>query len=379
MTLQWAKALDLPGVGFGYTTHQKRLHEALEKLGVQFSDDADVAVSIVPAGNFNYKPGKFNILYTMYEMTTIPDNWVPKVKQADLVVVPCKQNQDVFRQYTDKPVVVCWEGVETDKYTYIKREFPEDRPFTFLWFGASNARKGYEHMVIAWHIFRVVEARAVQEGRVRLLMKTTQIGRKERIVGYEDGIPIKEDMPQERLFAADEVVVDTRRLPVDGADYCLPPVGGDIKNYWIDDKEKWPGLVQMYHHAHAFCFPSMGEGFGLTLAEAMATGLPCIYTNWGGPRDFIGKEEGFPLSFHWAPVTAQTPQSDGTMKPTYKGTAASIDPMELVKKMRHVYYNYERALMKGRKAAERIRRNITWEKSARSFVEIVEKYTGERL
>ena len=120
-------------------------------------------------------------------------------------------------------------------------------------------------------------------------MKTTQIGRKERIIGYEDGIPIKEDMPQERLFAADEVVVDTRRLPVDGADYCLPPVGGDIKNYWIDDKEKWPGLVQMYHHAHAFCFPSMGEGFGLTLAEAMATGLPVIVPRMGGSYEVAGE------------------------------------------------------------------------------------------
>ena len=375
MKLSWAKALDLPGVGFGYTTHQKRLHEALEKEGVEFTDDADIAISIVPAGNFHYVPGKFNILYTMYEMTTIPDNWIPKVQQADLVVVPCRQNREVFRQYTDKPVEICWEGVETDKFAFVEREFPKDRPFTFLWFGASNARKGYEHMVVAWHVFRTVEAKAIQEGKVRLLMKTTQIAKAYRVVGYDHGIPIRKTMPVERMFAADEVIVDTRRLPVIGAEYRLPLVGEDVSEVWTDDRDKWPGLAQMYAHAHAFCLPSMGEGFGLTLAEAMSTGLPCIYTNWGGPRDFISTKEGYPLPFHWAPVTAQTPQADGTMKPTFKGTAASIDPLDLVKKMQHVYYNYERALVKGRRAAERIRRDITWQQSARSFMDIVRRYT----
>jgi len=42
-------------------------------------------------------------------------------------------------------------------------------------------------------------------------------------------------------------------------------------------------MAQLYCHADAFVLPSLGEGWGLPLAEAMAIGLPTIGTRWGGP------------------------------------------------------------------------------------------------
>lgn len=41
------------------------------------------------------------------------------------------------------------------------------------------------------------------------------------------------------------------------------------------------------HCADVFVFPSQWEGFGLALAEAMTTGLPCVATNVGGIPDLI--------------------------------------------------------------------------------------------
>ncbi|CAK0876407.1 unnamed protein product, partial [Prorocentrum cordatum] len=45
-----------------------------------------------------------------------------------------------------------------------------------------------------------------------------------------------------------------------------------------------PGL---YRAADAFVLPSHGEGWGLPLMEAMASGLPTIGTGWGGSTEFM--------------------------------------------------------------------------------------------
>jgi len=356
MKIAWYNTFEMAGIGFGYTSHQKNLRAALERRGVEIDDKADIAVSIVPAGNFERVPGKFNVLYTMYEATDIPESWIPKINSADLIVVPCTHNKRLFRKYTNLPIEVCWEGVDVDTFTYVEREFPNgDRPFIYLWFGASNERKGYVHMIVAWKKFCLQNPELFD--KVRLVMKTTQTSdNRKRIIGYEFGKPIYKELPVERVFRAENAIVDTRRLPVKA-------------------QNGLPGLVDVYHDAHAFVFPTMGEGFGLTLAEAMATGLPCIYTPWSGPVDFISPTEGYPLKWHFTSIKAMTPMSDGTFRKDLDTYAASADIDHIVQRMQQVYYDYETALKKGRLAAERIRRDITWDKSAARFEEILKCYT----
>lgn len=56
---------------------------------------------------------------------------------------------------------------------------------------------------------------------------------------------------------------------------------------WVPFEE----LTELYATSHVFIFPSMGEGFGLVLLEALSAGLPLISSrNCGGP-DFV--EEGY--------------------------------------------------------------------------------------
>src|SRR6185295_2786220 len=45
-------------------------------------------------------------------------------------------------------------------------------------------------------------------------------------------------------------------------------------------------LARLYHEAHCFVLPTRGEGFGMPILEAMATGLPVIVTGYSGHLDF---------------------------------------------------------------------------------------------
>jgi glycosyltransferase involved in cell wall biosynthesis len=48
-------------------------------------------------------------------------------------------------------------------------------------------------------------------------------------------------------------------------------------------------LVRLYQEAMMFLYPSLYEGFGLPILEAMASGCPVITTDWGAMKEVAGK------------------------------------------------------------------------------------------
>jgi glycosyltransferase involved in cell wall biosynthesis len=206
--------------------------------------------------------------------------------------------------------------------------------FVYLWIGAPNPRKGFEHVGAAWDGWR-------NSGRmprnVWLYCKSTGVDKE--FVSSREGMM---------------VTTDTRNLSTQE-------------------------LFGLYRDAHAFLLPSMGEGFGLTLAEAMSTGLPCIYTPWGGPRDFISEKEGYPVKWKFSPVNTIEVREDGRRKVHNVTSAAFADVDDIIRRMEQIYQAYPTALEKGRRAAARIRNGFTWDDSARSFLGILNKYAREKV
>jgi glycosyltransferase involved in cell wall biosynthesis len=301
------------GNAYGYSTHARNMKKHVANIA-DICPDAEISLQIQTADKFQPIEGKKMFLFTMYEADDIPASFASRLHLADHIIVPCEHNKWVFRKYTDRPISVCHEGCNTDVYYFKDRQAPKITPFRFLWVGAPNPRKGWEEVVVAWNYMVGKE-----NPNIELYLKTTM-----------------GEIFEKRL----NVTYDSRNLSL---------------------KE----LVELYHSAHCFLFPTRGEGWGLTLTEAMSTGVPCIATQYSGTADFFDSYVGYPIDyelrrFYHAQYELHT-----------RSAAPSVE--HLVDQMAYVYNNYTEARAKGRKAAQRIRNKFTWEKSAKRLVEILRK------
>jgi glycosyltransferase involved in cell wall biosynthesis len=261
-----------------------------------------------------------NFLFTMFEGNTIPDQYRKFMDKADYFLTPSAFVKDLFdRYYPPEKTFVINHGVERD-FTFKKRKFPNInvKPFRFLWVGAHNPRKGFEEVIHTW------KALFEKHAGLELYIKTTNI----------KGVQKKKN-----------VILDGRDLSK-------------------------RDLVKLYHSSHCFLFPSRGEGFGLTLAEAMRTGLPCIGTDYSGQKDFFDEKVGYPIGYK---------MGKGIMKFLGDGEEEETDiafPLvdQLSERMVEVVTDYKTALKKGVLASRRISARFTWPLAAQKLVKIISEY-----
>ncbi len=125
-------------------------------------------------------------------------------------------------------------------------------------------------------------------------------------------------------------------------------------------------LVDLYKSAHCFVLPSYGEGWGLTLSDALATGLPSIWTACSAMLDYADETTGFPITkFRIVPVC-----TDGVR--ICRG--AEPDQGQFIQLMTKVYSDYPAALERSKAASERMHGQYTWALSAQRLIEICERY-----
>ncbi len=113
----------------------------------------------------------------------------------------------------------------------------------------------------------------------------------------------------------------------------------------------------VYTGADCYVHPLRAEGFGMTILEAMACGLPVVATPWSGPADFLSPRLAYMLR-HSAPVAER---ENGAI------TRFHVEPDldHLVQLMRYVFEHRDESRALGLRAAATARRDWTWTHAAR--------------
>jgi len=278
--------------------------------------------------------GGTKLLYTMWESRDFPRAYVENIEFADVLIVPSRFCHDTFKKhFPKKPIHLLSPAVDSETYTYRRRKKPrvnKGEKFRWLWVNAPDVRKGYHMLAQVW------EKTFMKAPWCELYLKTTNN---------------TEDKFERRANA----IFDSRFLPKDE-------------------------LVDLYHSAHGFIYPTWGEGFGYTLAEAMATGLPSVATNWSGQTDFMNPAVGYPVDYDFWRVTRELHVSAGggeshSLAEDMKYEISICKVRDMIRQMATVMDKYSPAVEKAQRGARLIRRDYTLEKMAAGLHEIVERYS----
>jgi GT2 family glycosyltransferase/glycosyltransferase involved in cell wall biosynthesis len=211
---------------------------------------------------------KQRIGYWVWETDKVPPAWKHDLFSVDRIWAPSHYCADVFAAHVDLPIDVVPHPVRipseivTDRPTILKRMGvnPDQRVILYIFDGASYLiRKNPEALI------RAFSASGLANRGWTLLLKVKHL--------------------YDRPDAGNALAALTKATH--GA------VLADVSLH-ADD------VTSLLAAADIYASPHCSEGFGLTVAEAMALGKPVVATDFGGTRDFLNSGCGYPVpATHW--------------------------------------------------------------------------------
>ena len=335
MKVTWAISPDKESRGnnLGYGSTSRLLRTALSSH-CDIVDDGDIYFHYCHPFFFKPRAGRMNVLYTMFESSDLTYEFYEAFDSADLIATPSSWCAEIFQPATKKEVHVCPLGVDPSVFTFKKRELPKmDQKFRYLYLGAPNARK----FSIMDEVYRHTIS---QMPDCEFYAKTTGADFMRGVVElYDRGLFVETDGD---IVKHENFTADNRLLGMDG-------------------------LVGMYHDAHCFVIPTLGEGWNQVLLEAMATGLTCIVTAATGHMDFANSTNSYLVKYREERLKAEISRTEDNTQFT-ELTAYVPDIWDFCDKVIQVRNKYSLALKVGRQASYTARK-LTWERAGRILFE----------
>lgn len=273
-------------------------------------------VAFSQADAFARMPGRHNVGWTMLEVTGLPKTWVDGCNEMDEVWVPASFNVETFRDSgVTVPIEVMPLGVDVDYYNPGITGFRPSSRYTFLSVFEWGERKAPEILLRAY-------AEEFDESDDVLLLLS--------VFNRDPQVDVEREIARLDLAPSAPVVV---------------LVNPRFASYQMG---------ALYRSADCFVLPSRGEGWGMTVLEAMACGLPAIATDWSGMADFLHEGVGYPLEWSPVPARARCPYYEG-----FDWAEPDLDHLRTL--LRHVYEHPDEARAKGLAAAAEVAATRTWD------------------
>ena len=285
------------------------------------------------------KDGKL-VLIQPWEFGSIPKEWVGKINDSvDQVWVPSNFVRECYLEGgvpADKVVVVP-NGVNTDRFhagaaensdvarlwergpggnTWIKPD-----TYKFLFVGGTLTRKGIDILLDAFD--RAFSAK-------------------------DDVVLLVKDFGATSFYSNQGMNSLVRALQV-------KPGGSKI--VYITDELSEEDIAALYATADCLVHPYRGEGYGMPIAEAMATGKPTIVTEFGAALDFANETNSYLIPAKMQYLNERLVSGMETVDQPYW---AEPSRDALIQTLRSVVANRDAAKALGAKAAQDIRNHHTW-------------------
>jgi autotransporter strand-loop-strand O-heptosyltransferase len=259
----------------------------------------------------------YSIAYNVWEATLQPKDFFNRLLQFDELWVPSHwQKAHTIKQgYPADRIFVVPEGVDTEIFEPAKDFDFEQGKFRFLIVGRWEARKYTTEMIEAF-------LKAFPENdRVELLVSA--------------------DNP----FAAEG---STKTAD------CLKQYGFDDPRIKPISFQSTSDYAKLLREAHVFLSCSRSEGWNLPLLEAMASGVPSIYSDESGQLEFA-KGRGLPVKITHETPAIGFPDCGNWYEP---------DPADLVKVIGDAYSNWAQHKQRALIEAAEVREQFSWQRSA---------------
>lgn len=246
-----------------------------EELKEFCKKDYEVAWFFTPNLLINYlkfdsilQNSKKNTNMVVWETDRVPAPWVQNYKKYfNQIIVPCDWNKSVFESQSGLPTykIPYLLNFENNEHSSVKKQ---NNVFNIFSMSQWTSRKGFDLLIKAYC------SEFYHNEDVLLTIKTYGFG------------PATGKFEEDR----NQIIADIKNTK-NSITHYLDPIKSKINV--VTGLLTKPELQSIFNNSHIFCLPTRGEGFGLTIAEAISNALPVITPNKGGHIDYIHKDNFF--------------------------------------------------------------------------------------
>jgi glycosyltransferase involved in cell wall biosynthesis len=197
-----------------------------------------------------------------WEVPVIPNQFLKSIEAVDEIWVPTEYLRDIFKRYCNKPVLCYPQPIAIAKS--IKPEASERKVFRFYF--------SFD--------FCSLVRRKNPDGLIRAFLRAFSVpGTAELLVKSVNG----------HIHSSE--LCNLRKM-LDDAPHI----------HWIDGHLPQDDLQRLLENVDGYASLHRSEGYGLTIAEAMASGKPVLATGYSGNMTFMNESNSFPVPFDLVPV-----------------------------------------------------------------------------